>query len=486
MDEERKMEREFVAFWQKESLAPPQSHVLAAVSGGADSVCLLRLLNALKDELGIRISVFHFNHCLRQTADRDENFVKTICDGFSLPLYVRRADVAACARERHLSIEEAGRLLRYEAAEEVMKECGAGLLATAHQQMDQAETLLFALCRGTGLDGMGGIRPKRGSVIRPLLFASREQIEGYLRAAEQDFVTDETNADERFSRNLIRRRVLPLLQGRVNPASAVHMAETAEQVRLANDFIMESVKKAYRDVLITENDKEAVLSVAGLARLDPFLQSEVVHFAIGRVAGSSKDISRVHVRDTLSLVQGISGRRIMLPYRLVAERSFDELRIAREDGERMQGGENTAGEVIVSKQMLTENNGFLTLDGPGGLEICLRVMEAGTDGISAKNIPQKGYTKWLDYDKINERVTFRGYREGDYFYLDETHKKSAKAYFRDRKIPVREQRQRLLMAEDSHALVIFPERISYKGRLTESTKWILEVEVKNGQGRETD
>ena len=485
-----KLEREFTAFWQKEALADHGSHILAAVSGGADSVCLLSLLDRHRQKLGIRISVFHFNHCLRQTAERDENFVKALCGKMSLPFYARRKDVAAFARDRHLSIEEAARLLRYEAAEEVMKESGADLLATAHQQMDQAETLLFSLCRGTGLDGLGGIRPRRERVIRPLLFASREGIEGYLKSIHQEYMTDETNADVEFSRNLIRLRILPLLRQQINSASVEHMAEAAEKVRSAGAYIEESVKKAYQSVLILENEKETILSVSQMLALHPFLQSEILHLAISRTAGSSKDISAVHVSDTLSILQGQSGRRISLPYELIAERSFDELRIAAFGGLQRTEAEIQKQEpkdlpaekgAFVSKQMLTENKGRMSLDGPGDYRISLRLMEADEARINEKNIPQKGYTKWLDYDKIDEHVAFRFYREGDYFYFDETRKKSAKAYFQDKKLPEREQRTMLLMAENSHVLVFFPERISYVCRLTRSTKRILEIKVDSRQ-----
>ena len=475
---EREMENKAAAFWHQEALAEEGAHVLAAVSGGADSVCLLRLLLSLREKLGITLSVFHYNHCLRESAGRDEAFVKALCEEYGIPFYVQRADVKGFAEREHLSVEEAARLLRYQAAEKVMDEIGARALATAHQQMDQAETLLFSLCRGSGLEGMGGIRPRRDRVIRPLLWASRSEIEDYLKAVEQSYMTDETNADEGFSRNLIRGRVLPLLTERINANTVLHLAQAAEKCRSAYAYIQAETQKLYQSCLLRQSEGEAVFSVEALLRLDPFLASEIIRLAITRVAGSSKDVSGIHVEDTLALVHKQSGLQISLPYNLTAQRSFDELSVTRNEdapeGEKAQKEHDAP--VTVSKHRLTEGQGKMTITGPKGSQITLCLLQPGTSPLS-EMIPPKGYTKWLDYDKIEKHVTFRHPREGDYFYFDPLRKKSATAYFQQRKLPMRQREQMLVMAEDDRVLVFFPDRMSADVKLTEETVRILEVSV---------
>ena len=155
--------------------------ILAAVSGGADSVCLLLVLKELETELGIHVAAFHLNHGLRgEEADRDEKYVRELCAELEVPLKVVREDVRAFAAEERMSEEEAGRVLRYRYLNEAAEELGCNKIAAAHHKDDHAETVLMNLFRGTGLRGLGGIRPVRGNVIRPILHVTRQEIETYL------------------------------------------------------------------------------------------------------------------------------------------------------------------------------------------------------------------------------------------------------------------------------------------------------------------
>lgn len=206
-----------VAFTSEKGLFSAPCHVLVGLSGGADSMALLHLLLHWPVE-GLQVSAVHIHHGLREeTADRDEAFVRDYCAAYQVPLTVIHVDVAQIAEEEQLTLEEAGRQVRYAHFEAVRCSVGADCIVTAHTASDQVETMLMHMVRGCGLDGLVGIPAVRGCIRRPLLCCSREEIEEYCTENEIPFVEDESNADTRFTRNYIRHRVMPMLR-EMNPA----------------------------------------------------------------------------------------------------------------------------------------------------------------------------------------------------------------------------------------------------------------------------
>ena len=211
-------------------LIPPGSGVLCALSGGADSMYLLCRLLEGRERFGWTVRAAHLNHGLRDTARRDEDFVRTWCEKRGVPLAVERADVSAFSRREGLSVEEAGRTLRYAFLGEEARKAGGALIATGHHAGDNAETVLMNLIRGSGLKGLCGIPERRGNIVRPMLEVSRREIEDYLTARGVPHVEDETNGDPAYTRNKIRHRLLPLLE-ELNPRAAVHIAAAARRLR---------------------------------------------------------------------------------------------------------------------------------------------------------------------------------------------------------------------------------------------------------------
>ena len=192
-------------------------HVCAAVSGGADSAALLAFLLSLREPMGLTVTACHLNHCLRGAeADRDEAFVRELCQRWQVPLTVERVEVAELARQEHLSEETAGRKARYALFERLHRETGCKV-ATAHTLSDNMETVLFSMARGTGLRGMCGIQPVRDYLIRPLIAVTRQEVEAYCAENGIGFVTDSTNFSEEYTRNRIRLRLIPELYA-LNPA----------------------------------------------------------------------------------------------------------------------------------------------------------------------------------------------------------------------------------------------------------------------------
>ena len=191
--------------------------VLAALSGGADSTALLLSLLSLSKTLSFTLFACHVNHGIRENADRDEDFCRALCENFGVAFFACRTDVPTLSAVRGESLETTARNERYRLLNETAGRLSCSRIATAHTLSDNAETVLFNLCAGCSSDGLGGIPPVRENIIRPLYLVSRPEVEEYLAALKQNFVTDETNFDEAIRRNYLRRRVIPLLK-ELNPS----------------------------------------------------------------------------------------------------------------------------------------------------------------------------------------------------------------------------------------------------------------------------
>lgn len=227
---------------EKYSMINPGDEVTAALSGGADSVCLLLALCELKDVLQIKLSALHVNHCLRgEESDRDEEFCRSLCMKLGIPFVCGRFDVRAEAEKLKLSTELAAREIRYRFFAEHTQ---GRKLATAHNANDNAETVIFNLTRGTGTKGIAGIPPVRDNIIRPLISVTRAQIEEYLASRNQNYVTDSSNLTDDYTRNTIRHNVIPVLEG-INSNLFMTIASDSDNFRTDNSFIEEETEKAY-------------------------------------------------------------------------------------------------------------------------------------------------------------------------------------------------------------------------------------------------
>ena len=280
-------------------LPPKGGTLLCAVSGGRDSVCLLHYLVSVAPQRGFSVAAAHLNHQMRPEAQRDEDFVRDLCRKLDIPFYTEAAPVYEMAERWGLGVEETGRRLRYEFLFRTADAIGAQRIATAHHAQDQAETVLLNLLRGTGPEGLGGIPPVRGRIVRPLLQTSRAEIEDYLQAHHLSHVEDSTNEDTRYARNRLRRELWPQLAA-INPALERAIGRTAEIVRGEN---------AYLDALAAERlpaAGAAVETAALLAAPEP-LRPRMARLLLDRMPTGKKDVGAVHIEAMLALAESGSG-----------------------------------------------------------------------------------------------------------------------------------------------------------------------------------
>ena len=317
--------------------------IAVAVSGGADSVALLRLLLELRQELGIVLAVAHFNHQIRGAdADEDEQFVRSLAQQFDLEFQLGFADVPAHAQEKKLSLETAARELRHAWFATLLREGHADKIATAHTEDDQAETVLMRMIRGAGTRGLAGIAPwqKEKRLIRPLLCVTRGEIEDYLKRLGQPWREDQSNQDVRHARNRIRHELLPVLQRDYNPSIRRTLADFAEVARAEEEYwekelaplVTRLVRSGKPSRSGRTNRKDIpptlALDLSGFQALPLAIQRRILRF-MGEQFGVTLEFK--HIQELLLFTrQKKPGRGLSLPGGLVASSSYRELYFGRQ------------------------------------------------------------------------------------------------------------------------------------------------------------
>ena len=417
------IEEEYMDRWE---MLPPGARVLCAVSGGADSMCLLHLLKSLEGTRGIRVFAAHFEHGLRgEESLRDMAFVEAWCRERGIPCLTGRGDTRALAASEHLSLEEAARRLRYDFLERAAAQLGCERIATAHTADDNAETVLFNLIRGSGTRGLAGIPPRRGSIVRPLLETNRAEIEAYLEAQGVPHVEDSSNESLAFSRNRLRRQILPLLR-EMNPTLNETLGRTAALLRQDEDYL-----SALADEWVDAHFDGESLSLGELRALHPALASR----ALRRLCPQS--LSRAQTEDLLRFAGGTELGWLDLP----------GLRLRREQGRLYVGGE-APPEIVPRRILPGETTAFP--------ELGLRVRAEKCSAAGAEiNSPFNSFC--LSYEKIMGDIVCTGRRPGDRMHpLGRGVGKSLKALFLEAGMNQAERSRALVFRDDGGILAVFP------------------------------
>lgn len=513
----RRFRQKVLGFMRNKHMTDRGDGVLAAVSGGADSVCLLLLLNGMAAELGIRVFAFHMNHGIRgEEADRDEQFVGELCKQLEIPLTVAHEKVETYAEEHGLSGEEAGRILRYRHLEETAERYQCAKIAVAHHEDDDAETVLLNLFRGSGLAGLSGIRPVRGKIIRPLLCVSRKEIEEYLKEQGFSWCEDSTNRENDYTRNKIRNELLPWVKENINSRAAEHILAVSELAAQADVYfemeaeriLEESCSKRReeakqptsqnageadgkesgtdQDSKVAENAMKMYTKIStNLFDSQPeILKTYIIRRMVLNAAGKAKDITERHIRAVMKLTGPGGGHSVNLPYGLQAVRGYETLKIVQGQERRIavessDPGQKWKNEGSFEKEIRLRTDLDETFRvGPASIRLHISSRKKEPE------IPKNQYTKWFDYDKINVGLSIRYRKNGDYLTLSGGGKKKLRRFMIDEKIPEDERDRIPVLADGDHVLWVIGYRISDYYRITDETEHILEAEVKLPDGGE--
>ncbi len=440
---------------RENKMTAPGDTLIVGVSGGADSVCLLYVLWSLRKKLGIGLTACHVVHGIRgEEAERDAAHAAAVCEEFGVPCRIERRDVPDIAAKLNMTVEEAGRYVRRQIFSQLMTENGAQKIALAHHMDDLAETVFMNAARGTGIKGLASLRPVRGCYIRPLLCADRAEIEDCLMRAGLSYCTDSTNLDTKITRNAVRRLLLPETEARVNKKVRLHLAELSREAGEISDFLEHECEVRRRKYVKNEGDA-SFISETFLTETH-LMQSLITKRTIGELAGTEKDIARRHVEDTLKLFANESGRRIDLPYQLMAVRKTGGVVIC---GRKEQAEEEPRREIVLAPGSFVLENGVLNV----------KILEY--DG---SPIPQNMYTKTFDYDKIEDTLKLRTRLPGDFLVINpDGRRKSFSNYLTDMKVD-KELRNRIpLVTRGSEILWAIGMRSGESCRTDEKTTRVL-------------
>lgn len=465
----RHMIKKIENFIRENGLLEKGDKILLGLSGGGDSMALLSVFSELKEEWELELHGVHVHHGIRgEEADRDEELVRRACEELQIPYTCYRYDVQKMAREEKMGVEEAGRKARNETFEDVLKKWQGDKIALAHHKNDLAETMLHHLARGTGLRGIGGIRPMSGKIIRPLLCLEKKEIEHYLKEKEIPYGLDSTNLSDSYTRNRIRHQVLNTMVREVNQEAVAHLAEAAEIAWEADEYLR-AMSNMHLEIYSKKTDRGIVLEEE-IFKEPHIIRMYVYQRVLELLLGNKRDISRVHMKQIETLIKKNVGKKVSLPYELEARRTYGGILFARK---------TEAGKLLLEKAILKEPV-LLHMDGPtyipGGKIISRKFAYQGEE------IPEKTYTKWFDYGKIKKKLCIRPGMEGDFLIVNrEGNKKKLNRYFVDHKVPREDRNKILLIAEENEILWVLGMRISEKYKVTNETKEILELRYEGGK-----
>jgi len=472
-------------FVRGHDLLSPGTHVIAAVSGGSDSVALAHILRELERAGDLQLDgLVHFNHQLRAAADDDERFVAQLAESLCVPLFANRGDVAALAQRERRSLEDAARTARYAWFDQARAKSGAAVIALGHTRDDQAETFLLRLLRGAGPRGLGGMHPKNGAVVRPLLECRREELREWLRARELPFVEDESNADVSIPRNRVRAELVPLLEQRFNPAIVDVLADEAALSRelwsWADTLATEIAARLVRPLPGLGQEPVREIAIGELAELPPALRRAVLWRTMTDLA-APRPISYGHVAAALRLTDQLHDGRVDFPGQRL-ERIGSRLVLTGRSADTI--GRVPAAETNLFRYQLSIP-GEVALPQAG----CLVSVEtlAGATGETASAVPgshARGSslrdTALVRGDLVAGSLAVRNRRPGDRFRpvgLDG--RKKLQDYFVDRKV-ARERRDMVPIVVDEMDRIVWVAgyEIDEAFRVTDPAQAVLILKLK--------
>ena len=447
----------------------PGDSVLAAVSGGPDSVALVHILNTIAGDYSLHLAVAHLNHCLREgESDRDAEFVAALARNFDLPFYLEKKDVRAIQRRRRLSPEEAARQVRYEFFDAVVSKDGFNKIAMGHHSDDNAELVLMNLLRGSGPLGLSGIAPVRDSkFVRPLIRLKRSQILDYISEKKLAFVTDTSNTDPAYRRNQIRHHLIPELKRSYNPAIVDSLNRSGEILQAEDQWMDEALEPVFNESVLNRTSRRISLAIPGVNGMDLAAARRIIRKAIFSVKQDLRRITFLHVDAVIELAkQGRACGSLDLPGGLRVVKDAAALTIKKESqasqANMIKYRYTIAGEGITS---IKEANA------------AIRLVEIETDKVP--DFKESGKLRaFFDRDCLQFPLVVRNFRPGDRFSplgMEGTQK--LMKYFGNSKIPAHQRKKCPLLLSKDKIIWVAGHRIDNSVKLGPKTRHVLMAEL---------
>jgi len=453
--------------------------VLIGISGGPDSVTLLNVLLSFKKRYNLSFFIAHLDHMLRgKESDGDVNFVKNLAQELGLPCEVKSCNLTEIAQKEHLTLEEAARKYRYKFYSETAKKFKANKIALGHSADDQVETVLMRFLRGSGLEGLMGIPPVRGKIIRPLIECSREEIEEYCQEHKIGYRIDSSNKEVVYFRNKIRLELLPLLSKDYNKNIKDIMLRLRNIISEVSAYLNQETELLFKEVARRESPEMVIIDLMKFTSLSLALKRRIIRKSIEVVKGNLYSISFRHNNEILKLTEYQLGEKeIYLPDNLMVKKIYNKIMIYKKR---------------VSKDQIEEVPNLWEYDIliPGKTEIKSLDIEVEIKILDYADIKSSLYftrkkskgefLEFIDYDKVKPPLKLRNRRSGDKFYpLKMKGLKKVKDFFIDNKIP-KSHRDLIPLLVDSEGKIIWivGMRLDNRAKLDADTKKVLRVKTK--------
>ncbi|KGN04731.1 tRNA(Ile)-lysidine synthetase [Clostridium haemolyticum NCTC 8350] len=438
--------------------------VVVAVSGGPDSICLLHILYKLKEKLDISIVAAHINHCLRgEEADKDEEYVRKFCENLNIQCFIKKEDVHKISKDRGISCEMAGREVRYDFFSEVLNNVGANKIAVAHNANDQAETILMRMLRGTGLEGLIGIRAVRDNIfVRPIIDITRDEIEDYCYVNNLNPRIDKTNLENIYTRNKIRLELIPYIQKNFNSDVIEVLNRFSDIVKIDNDYLNKVALEKYNKYCKSEKDK--VIIKEEVFKEHEAILTRVIRMALKELKGNLNNFDKGHIYDIIDIQKKSTGKFIMLPKNIRVLNNYGDVSLYKNNNKINIDKGKQEYNLVINKENILDN----------GLKITLDIINNVEDTKFDKN----SLIKYFDYDKINRDIKLRYRNNGDKFVpLGMKGTKKLKDLFINLKIPKEKRDIIPLIVFDDEISWIVGYRISDKFKINKNTKRILKIKI---------
>ncbi len=450
----KKIEQKVLKFIDEKNLLKKNDKVLVGLSGGPDSVFLLHFLKKYSLKLKISFGALHINHLLRgKEADKDELFCMELCKELSVKFYEVKKNIKEIASKNKISLEEAGRKIRYEEYDKILLKEGYNKVATAHNADENAETVLLNLIKGSGIQGLSGIPVLRNNIIRPILVLTKQEIIDYLDYYKLKYRTDLSNFSSDAERNFLRNQVIPLIKKRLNPSLPNTLLKSSEVFRNINNIFKKKIDEASKK-LISKNEEHLSISLTGLNKIESELRSEIIRQIFNQEFNIQ--VSFDDTKKILSLINKQAGKKIQL---------FDKINVIRE-----------RKELTVEKEKVKKKFKPVVINVGGSVKIDNKSFSIKKIRSVKKKYSINKNLEFINGDNISSNFILRKWTNGDRFFpFGMKGSKKVSDFLNEQKIPSIKKKEQMVLLNQNRIVWVVGLRLDENFRVTSETKKVYQL-----------